>query len=351
VRTRLFLIFLVLLASVSALPGQQPPDSARGRRAAPTANATDLDVLMAQVLNNRDQNWRKLQQYILDETQTMTMTGPADLRLFGGRREYTWFPRDGFFIRSPTKVDGVEIGDADRRKAEDRHLGREKAREKRREVLRKENPDDPDLAEPGGGPADGVGDIIRQTAEPDFVEMAYFLRFKFDEGHYALVGREQLLGRSVLKIEYYPSKLFNDDPDGPMTREEQEKRAKAIAERRAKETEKDRERRRKDDELDARIQRQMNKGAKATLWVDPALNQILQYEVHNMEMDFLPGRSMVRIDELTASMRMAQPFPDVWLPQMMDIRAGFMSALGRVSAHYDVKYTDYRLASTSARIR
>ena len=100
-----------------------------------------------------------------------------------------------------------------------------------------------------------------------------------------------------------------------------------------------------------RIERQMNKVAKATLWVDPSINQILQYQLHNMDMDFLPGRSLVRVDELNAAMRMSQPFPDVWLPQSIDIAVGMTTALGRFAARYDVRYTDYRLASTSARIR
>lgn len=341
--TRLAPLAVALVLGAAAAPLAQ-------RAPAPSAQASDLDVLMSQVLANRDQNWKKLQQYILDERQTLTVTGPGGIRVFGGEKDYRWFPRDGFFIRSPMRVDGVEIGDAERRREEQHFLEREQKREKRREQLRLENPDD--TAEPAS--ADGVGDILRQTVEPDFVSSAYFLRFKFDEGHYALVGREQLLGRDVLRIEYYPTKLFSDsddDDDRRLTREEREKRDAARRERLAKETEQQRERRSQNASRSNRIEEQMNKVAKATLWVEPTIRQILQYQLHNMEMDYLPGRSLVRADELNASMRMAQPFPDVWLPESIDIRAGFTLATGRLSASYAVKYTDFRLASTDARVR
>lgn len=325
-------------------------------RAKPSANASDLDQLMADVLSNRDQNWKKLQQYILDERQTALFEGPGGIRLFGQQSEYRWFPREGFFIRSPLNVNGVTIGDADRREAEEKYLEREKRREQRRQKIRKENqeagiiPDnDPGPGEPDA--AGNIGDVLRQTAEPEFIRSAYFLQFKFDEGQYALVGREQLLGRPVLRIEYYPTRLFADDPDErPRTREEREKREASRRERLAKETARDRERREKGDQMEARIERQMNKVAKATLWVDPELKQILQYQLHNMEMDFLPGRSLLRVDEMNAQMRMTQPFPGVWLPDMVEIRAGFMTAIGRLSGRFDVKYSDYRLAETGARL-
>jgi hypothetical protein len=307
---------------------------------------------MARVLSNRDENWKKLQQYILDETQTMVFTGPGDVRLWGGQREYRWFPRDGFFIQSPTRIDGVTIGDEERRRAEDRFLRREQAREKRRTEIRKEQgieaPDDA----PEALSAENVGDVLRQTMEPEFVRSAYFLRFKFDEGQYALVGRERMLNRDVLRIEYYPTKLFADDPDDEqrVTRAEREKREAARKERQAKETEQQRQARERDRQRGERIQQQMNKVAKATLWVDPALNQILQYQLHNVDMEFLPGRSILRVDEMNASMRMSEPFPGVWLPGSLEVRAGFMTALGRVAGRYDVKYGDYRLAETGGRI-
>ena len=92
---------------------------------------TDLDDFMRQVLERRDDNWKKLQQYVLDERETTELRGPGQALLWGQRSDYTWFIRDGFFVRSPLKVNGATVGEADRRKYEADYLKREQARERR----------------------------------------------------------------------------------------------------------------------------------------------------------------------------------------------------------------------------
>ena len=67
-----------------------------------------------------------------------------------------------------------------------------------------ETRDDPAAA---SAPAE-VDGILKQTRQPNFISSAYFLRFKFEEGQYALVGRETLDGIDTLRIEYYPTRLF-----------------------------------------------------------------------------------------------------------------------------------------------
>ena len=49
------------------------------------------------------------------------------------RRDFTWYIKDGFFIKSPVKVNGVAIPEEDRRKAEEGYLKRAKARDKKPE--------------------------------------------------------------------------------------------------------------------------------------------------------------------------------------------------------------------------
>ena len=88
-----------------------------------------------------------------------------------------------------------------------------------------------------------------------------------------------------------------------------------------------------------------------TLWVDPEANQILQYRFDNLDPDFLPARSLVRVDGMQASMRMSEPFPGVWLPASVEIRFDLTLALGRVAARYDASYHDYREASVTTRVR
>ncbi|MEO8679452.1 MAG: hypothetical protein ABI665_10430, partial [Vicinamibacterales bacterium] len=96
------------------------------------AAQSDLDAFMERVLARRDDNWKKLQQYVLEEREAFDLTGPGGLPLWGMRRDYTWFIRQGVFVRSPLKANGVTVSESDRRKAEDEWLKREKSREERR---------------------------------------------------------------------------------------------------------------------------------------------------------------------------------------------------------------------------
>jgi hypothetical protein len=290
---------------------------------------SDLDSFMERVIARRDENWKKLQQYVLEERETFQLTGPDGSRLYGFDRDYTWFIRQGYFVRSPLKADGVRISEADRAKAEDAWIRRERAREEGR-LKRSVS-----VSIPGGVKVDeqperpaetpqSVEDVLKQSVEPRFVSAAYFLRFKFDPGHYALAGRERMADRDVLRIEYYPSKLFTEGRTKP-----------------------DKRVRDKGDEVEAK----MNKVSLVTLWIDPAAHQIVQYTFDNMDFDFLPGRSIVRLDDLRASMRMSQPFPDVWLPSTINMHFRMMTAIGSIDARYDVKYQDYRLAEVTTRIK
>src|SRR3979490_1472485 len=97
--------------------------------AAPAEN--DLDAFMKQVVARRDDNWKKLQQYVFDEREQREIRGPSRVPIWGERREYTWYIRDGFFIRSPTKFNGVTIGEAERRKFEADYLKQAQERDKR----------------------------------------------------------------------------------------------------------------------------------------------------------------------------------------------------------------------------
>ena len=42
--------------------------------------------------------------------------------------------------------------------------------------------------------------------------------FKFEPGNYYLAGREQLDGQQVLRIEYYPKHMFDDERRASATR-------------------------------------------------------------------------------------------------------------------------------------
>src|SRR5436190_21027125 len=124
---------------------------------------TDLDAFMKDVVARRDDNWKKLQQYILDEREETVLNGPAGLRLWGEQRDYTWFIRDGYFVRSPVKFNGATIGEGDRRKAEDEYLRRAQRRDARG---RQGDPASP-VADPDA--PTNVDGLIRQVRQPQFV--------------------------------------------------------------------------------------------------------------------------------------------------------------------------------------
>jgi hypothetical protein len=292
------------------------------------AAQSDLDALMGSVLLKRDANWKKLQQYVLEERETMEVTALDGRRIYGFKREYQWFPRDGFFIKSPLTADGVKIGDDERRRKETLWLAREQVREKRRaEALAGKEPETPARAEVTIGPR-GIDAsfeaALRDTLEPGFVSAAYFLDFKFEQGQYALAGREQHLGRDVLKVEYYPTRMFTGGRGRPN---------RQLRER------------------NKEIGRQMNKVSLVTLWIDQADRQIVKYDFSNVDADFFPAGWLMRLEDVTASMEMSQPFEGVWLPKVIRIGFDMAFAAGNVQGRYSSEYYDYKLATVEQRIR
>ena len=469
----------------------------------------ELDRFMERVLQQRERNAAVRLQYVLDERSQFRITGPGGAALWGFRGDYTWYERDGFFVRSPVSIDGVTIDEARRREYEARWLQREQQRrERRREerrsptrVSRRSTRDNVEMAierlwrtridgelldaiseeartwgddhaaitaaadrilEAAGGvsavgfelaiervrdgfvmletgrllpdevaamvgrgietiapaapaasdegfarflelfdlavrfelvlapldttPAEMHADPevarVRATAlaergralaeqtdsaaggreipdqpstdaawggiEPRFVSDAYFLDFEFEPGNYYLVGRETLEGRDVLRIEYYPEQLFqqdvartnNDDPDrGPERADDSSSGAQGSA-RRSISIGGGR------DEAVA-----MDKTSLVTLWIDPAQHQIVRYTFDNLGFDFLPGRWLFRLDDLTASMTMRQPFSGVWLPARIEMRASLSLATGTYEATATRTYSNFREAETGGRVR
>jgi len=314
-------------------------------RAPAQTGATDLDAFMKQVLAQRDENWKKLQQYVLDERESFDLRGAGGAQLWGERREYTWFIRDGFFIRSPLKFNGVEISDSDRRKFEADYLKRQQEREKRRAQAAaaasgQTPPADSSVAITNNGvvierdddqpPSEpmNVDGLLKQTRQPEFISSAYMLRFRFEEGKYAFVGRETIDGREVLRIEYYPSNLFRGT-DRRRNRDGASERDRAY---------------------DAAYRRMMNKVALVTLWIEPKAHQIVKYTFNNVGFDFLPAGWLLHVDDLRATMNMGEPFPGVWLPRDLEAKIDLTLASGEIDARYALEYHDYRRADVTSKV-
>jgi hypothetical protein len=305
------------------------------------AKGSDLDEFMERVLQRRDESWRKLHDYILSETETFSIDGAGQLPISGFRREFTWYVREGYLVRSPVRFDGVAIPEADRRKYEEQWLAEEKRREARAKAGQA-----PAAASSGSGPASSAGVLVNQRAEPRFVSEAYFLQFKFEPGNYYLAGREPLAGCEVVRVEYYPTHLFGEDEGqadhkSTSTTRSGEKAAQPPKAATSASTEMS------EDEID----RKLNKSALVTLWIDPAEHQIVKYAFDNMGFGFLPGRWLLRIDEMRASMTMARVLDGVWLPAEITMRAGLQLATGRYTFRYARTFYDYKKAEVGARIR
>jgi hypothetical protein len=212
-------------------------------------------------------------------------------------------------------VNGGGVSESVRRQYEENYLRIAKRRETR------------------GAPAatgDGATDIdnfIRQTRQPQFITSAYFLRFRFEEGKYALVGHEAMNGGDSLRIEYYPTNLYTDNQRRRQARSHDP-----------------------NDPWDAELNRLMNKVALITIWVEPSAQQIIKYTFDNISFDFLPAQWLVHVNEVRASMTMGQPFVDVWLPQAVDFKAGMTLAVGDFDAHFTVDYHDYRRADVTTKV-
>jgi hypothetical protein len=310
--------------------------------------SNELDAFMEKVLARREVNRQTLKQYILDEQEEFEILGPGRWPLHRSNRDFTWYMRDGIHVRSPLKFNGVTVDREERDRYERNWLERERERQKRQEERRQEKEKHKEKADKGDSSISvGPGGVEVASpgipAEPRFVSEAYFMDFKFEPGNYYLAGREQLEGKEVLKIEYYPTNMFNDDND------DDDDKDKEDAEK--KQPKRDEKRKQKEKEFEQQIDRRMNKTALITLWVDPSEHQIVKYTFDNVWLDFLPAAWLVRVDDIRASMTMGQPFPGIWLPRNMNIHAGITLANGSFEAAYARAFSQYREADVKSRIK
>jgi hypothetical protein len=356
-----------LLALASAGWLVQAAGAAPAGQARPGAPLTDLDAFMARVLERRNENWKTLHDYILSERETFQILGPGSVPLAGQRREFQWFIRDGYLVRSPVKANGASLSEADRRKYEADWLKKEQDREQR---AREKAARNAEAAKPG---TDSVeAELVQELraidpgsdkevvalvgTEPRFISEAYFMRFPFEPGNYYLAGRETIDGRPVVKVEYYPTRLFTED-------EEREKKevtitaggdvkVQAAGEKSpGKEKSNKPAKRDKEDDIESEIETALNKVTMVTMWIDPQEYQIVRFAFDNADWGFLPGRAIVRVDQAKATMTMGRYFDHVWLPKEIAFNFGATFAAGSYMFRYGREFYDYRKGEVSAKIR
>jgi hypothetical protein len=171
-----------------------------------------------------------------------------------------------------------------------------------------------------------VDDIISQTFEPDFIRSANFMQFKFDAGSYALAGREKMLEPRRPEDRVLPEAAVRDEQPESTVR----------AARKTPSCD-------KEDEFERDIEQKMNKVSLVTLWVDPAEKQILKYEFRFQDLDFLPGRTLVRFEKRALDDGDGRAVCERLAALGVGMRFRLGSAVGPLEARYDVKYRDYRL--------
>ena len=252
------------------------------RLATPSAQ-TDLDAFMARVLARRDENWKKLQQYVLEERETFQIDGAAGSRLFGFEREYSWFVRDGVFIRSPLKADGVAIGEAERRQEENRVAAARAA---------------------AGSPSRGARP--GWNLEPRFVSSAYFLDSSSTPGstplpHASSSTDARFSASSTTRRSCLPK-------DGRA-------RTGGLRER--------------DDQIEEKMNKVVARDALdgSRRAPDPAVPSSA-----TSTWTSCPAALLARVDSLSSSMRMGEPFPGVWLPRSIGMRVRWHARAPAASA-------------------
>ena len=254
---------------------------------APTQD--DIDDFMAKVLRQRSHNWDSQYNYSFCERESLEITSSiAAAPIQGFTGEYLWYVRDGYLVRSPVSVNGAQVPDEERTEQEDKWI----------ESLKK-------------GKTEGGG-----------LERDRFFGMDFKKGEFFYAGRTEHEGREVAVIEFYSDGVFGDEGDDD-----------------------------DNDELDERIERGLDKTMMVTLYVIPEDHQIVRMTLDNAGFDFLPGRWLVRVEKIAASMTMHQPYGDEWLPQEMVAYGTVTTAQGSLSVRYTRLFYDYRVSEVRVKFR
>ncbi len=144
----------------------------------------------------------------------------------------------------------------------------------------------------------------------------------------------------MLKIEYYPT-----EPVRRRAGQGKEKETKAAPGKPAK------KKTPSEQAEDQKIERDMNKVSRVTLWIEPTEHQIVKYTFDNTDFGFLPARWLVRIDNISASMTMSRVLDGVWLPGRISMQGAITFATGTYGIRYERRFYDYKKAETGARVR
>lgn len=162
-----------------------------------------------------------------------------------------------------------------------------------------------------------IEETKERRKEGETADREQFFGFDFEPGNYFYAGRTTVDGREVAIVEYYPDvKITSAKPKD-------------------------------DDDYDDMVENSMM----VTLYIYPQEFQVVQMTMHNAGFDFLPGRWLVRVTGIEATMKMDKPLGDVWMPNRISGMASLAMATGDISVSYRREYYDYSRAKVKVRFR
>lgn len=273
---RAYSVLLFILVFVTPATGQEKT---------PAAGEEDIDVFMAKVLERRETNWDQLYDYVFNEREILEIKGDIDIpALQSFVKEWRWFVRDGYLVRSPVSHNGIRIPDEERIKSEN----------------------------------NWIEDYKKRRKEEGSTDREQFFGFDFEPGNYFYAGRTTIDGRELAIVEYYPDiKITGEPPED------------------------------EDDEYDDMVEKSMM----VTLYIYPEDHQVVRMTLHNTGFDFLPGRWLVRVTGIEATMKMEKPLGDAWMPVDIFGQATMTMASGDISVSFRKQFYDYRRAKVKVRFR
>ena len=278
-------LFAILLTT-NITVGQDEP---------PTANPipNDLDEFMEKVMQKRQADAENLRDYVFSEREVLDVRDGSEIAaLVSYRREYVWFVRDDYLVRSPVRIDGVKVSAEEQMKAE-------------KEWVKKQ----------------------QQNRKANSLDRESFFGFKFAPGRYLYAGEQQFEGRKALVVEYYPQMNNEDKSNKGSKRNTKDKKGK--------------------NDLDGLFE----KSILVTMLISPEEYQILKITFDNVGLEFLPVRWLVRMNDLKASMIMDKPKGDIWLPREVSLYGSISTADMDLSINYSLEFHSYEKSDVKVKLR
>ena len=285
-------MFAILLITSNAVSQNEQPS------AKPAMN--DLDEFMAKVMQKRWADAENLREYVFNEREALNVEIDTKIASqWSYRREYLWFVRDDYLVRSPVLIDGVKVSAKEKSAAEEEWINGQKRREKSKNQ-------------------NGIDyQALFGLENENSLDFQAFFGFEFEPGRYLYGGERQFEGRTALLVEYYPR--MSDGKNGNNT---------------------------KNDHINGLFE----KTYLVTMLISPDDHQILKITFDNVGLEFLPVRWIVRMNDIKASMVMDKTKIGIWLPREISAYGSISTAGADLSISYSREFYEYAKSQVDVKL-